>query len=98
MSSTRIDIDRIALTLYGVSPADAQGAATAIEALLRQRLAGWRPDVAGVSPFNLGSLDLGSVDIAARLDTPALATLIADRLIAQLDRALTRSSAAPEGV
>jgi hypothetical protein len=98
MSNTRVDIDRIALTLYGVSPAEAQSAATAIEALLRQRLAGWRPDVAGASPFDLGSLDLGSVEIAARLDAPALATLISDRLIAQLDRALTHPSASPEDV
>jgi hypothetical protein len=98
MSNTRVDIDRIALTLYGVSPAEAQSAATAIEALLRQRLAGWRPDVAGAAPFDLGSLDLGSVDVAARLDAPALATLIADRLIAQFDRALTRPGASSEGV
>jgi hypothetical protein len=98
MSSTTIDIDRIELTLYGVSPAEAQLAATEIDALLRQRLAGWRPDIAGSAPINLGNLDLGRADIGARLDAPALATLIADRLIGQLDRALTRSSPASEGV
>jgi hypothetical protein len=98
MSNTRVDIDRIALTLYGVSPAEAQSAATAIEALLRQRLAGWRPEIAGASPLDLGSLDLGSVEIAVRLDAPALATLISDRLIAQLDRAFTHPSAPPEDV
>jgi hypothetical protein len=97
MSAITVDIDRIELTLLGVSPAEAQSAATAIDALLRQRLAGWRPDIAGVSPVALGNLDLGRVDVAARLDAPVLATLIADRLIAQLDGALTRPGAAGEG-
>jgi hypothetical protein len=98
MSSTTVDIDRIELTLYGVSPAEAQSAAAEIDALLRLRLAGWRPDMAGSAPVDLGSLDLGSINLAARLDAPALATLIADRLIGKLDRALTRSSPASEGV
>ncbi|GLR87952.1 hypothetical protein [Bradyrhizobium iriomotense] len=93
-----IDIDRIELTLFGVSPAAAQSAATELEALLRQRLAGWRPDIAGTAPVALGNLDLGRVDAAARLDAPALATLIADRLIAQLDRAFARPTAATEDV
>ena len=49
-------------------------------------------------PFE-GDVDMRRVlDIAARLDAPALATLVADRLIAQLDRALARPSASPEGV
>jgi hypothetical protein len=97
MTATTVDIDRIELALFGVSPAEAQSAATAIDALLRQRLAGWRPDIAGASPVALGNIDLGRVEVAARLDGPALATLIADRLIAQLDGALTRPGAAREG-
>jgi hypothetical protein len=97
MSTTTVDIDRIELALFGVSPAEAQSAATAIDALLRQLLAGWRPDIAGASPVALGNLDLGRLDVAARLDGPALSTLIADHLIAQLDRTLTRPSAAGEG-
>jgi hypothetical protein len=98
MSSTTVDIDRIELTLHGVSPAEAQSAASEMGALLRQRLAGWRPDIAGASPVDLGNVDLGRVDVAALLDTRALATLIADRLIGQLDRALTRPSATSKGV
>ena len=97
MSATTVDIDRIELAFFGVSAAEAQSAATAIDALLRQRLAGWRPDIAGASPVALGKVDLGRVDVAARLDGPALGTLIADRLIAQLDGAVTRPSAAGEG-
>ena len=98
MSEARIDIDRIAVTLYGVSPTEAQGTATALAALLRQRLAGWRPDIAGAAPVDLGTIDLGSVDIGARLDGPALTALLADRLIAQLDRALAAPSASPGSV
>jgi hypothetical protein len=98
MSTATIDIDRLELALFGVSPAEAQSAAAGIEALLRQRLAGWRPDIAGAAPVNLGDLDLGRFDVATRLDAPALATLIADRLTAQLDRALARPGASTEGV
>jgi len=98
MSDTRVDIDRIALTLYGVSPAEAQAAANALAAILQQRLAGWRPDIAGGAPVDLGTVDLGSVDIGARLDATALTTLLGDRLIAQLDRAITAPIPAPEGV
>jgi hypothetical protein len=96
MSETLVLIDRIALTLFGLSPAEAQGAADAFAPLLRERLAGWRPDVAGAAPVDLGNLDLGSVDIAVRLDAPALATLLADRLIAQLDGALAAPAAKRE--
>jgi hypothetical protein len=98
MSTTRIDIDRIELALFGVSPAEAQSATARIETLLRQRLASWRPDIAGAAPVSLGSLDLGRLDLATRLDAPALATLIADRLIAQLDQALGRPGPSSEGV
>jgi hypothetical protein len=96
MNDTRVDIDRVALTLYGVSPAEAQAAANSLASMLRQRLAGWRPDVAGAVPIDLGNVDLGSFDIGARFDAPMLATLLADRLIAQLDRALRAQSAPSE--
>ena len=95
MSAATVDIDRIELALFGVSPAEAESAAATIEQLLRQRLAGWRPDIAGVSPTALGNLDLGRVDIT-RLDAPALATLIADRLIAQLEGAFAMPRATGE--
>ena len=97
MSDTSVDIDRIALALCGVSPAEAQTAANALASMLRQRLAGWRPDAAGAAPVDLGTIDLGSVTIGTWLDAPTLTTILADRLIAQLDRAIARSSASPEG-
>ena len=97
MSATTVDIDRIELALFGVAPAEAQSAAVSIEQLLRQRLAGWRPEFAAVSAIALGNVDLGRIDIAGRLDAPALATLIADRLIAQLDGALAEPKPAGEG-
>jgi hypothetical protein len=96
MSGTLVYIDHIALTLFGVSSVEAQGAADAFAALLRERLAGWRPDVAGAAPVELGHLDLGSVDIGDRLDAPTLATLLADRLVAQLDGALAAPAAKQE--
>ena len=98
MSDTRIDIERIILTLYSVSPAEAEGTATALAALLHQRLAHWRPEIARSAPIDLGTIDLGSVDIGARMDAPSLATLLADRLIAQLDHVVAAPSASEGGV
>ena len=97
MSATTVDIDRIELAMFGVSAAEAEAAAGAIDTALRHRLAGWRPDIIGAAPVSLGDLDLGRIDIA-RLDAPALATLIADRLIAQLDGAMAPASTTGEGV
>ena len=96
MSDTSIDIDRITVTLYGVPLADAENAATTFASLLRQRLAGWCPDVA--APADLGSINLGSVAIDARLDAPALTRFLADRLIAQLDGIFARRNPSEEDV
>jgi len=94
MSATRFDIGRITVSLTGISGADAEGAARGLEAALADRLGGWRPDVAGMAPMNLGAVDLGSVEIASRLDAAALADLIAGRLIDRVDAAVVRNKRA----
>lgn len=91
MSTARFAIDRIVVTLAGITPAEAERTARSLESALSERLGGWRPDVAGASPMNLGNIDLGSIALAARLDAPTLATIIGDHLIAWIDAAITRS-------
>lgn len=91
MSAARFDIGRIAVTLLGISASDAQSTAQGLEAALADRLGGWRPDIAGIAPMNLGNVDLGSVQLGARLDAPALASLIAARLIDHMDSAIART-------
>lgn len=86
--NARIAIDRIAVTLQGVSPAEAESTGRTLEAALIERLGGWRPDVAGSAPLTLGTVDLGSVQLA-RLDAPTLATILADRLAAAINRAVS---------
>jgi len=84
MDGARIAIDHIAVTL----PGEADGIDRALEAALVERLSGWRPDLAGAGILALGDLDLGSVTLTRRLDPPALAAVIADRLVERLDDAV----------
>jgi hypothetical protein len=90
MSTARFAIDRIAVTLQGISPAEAERTARSLEAALVERLGGWRPDIAGASPMHLGDADLGSIKLATRLDAQMLATIVADRLTAWIDGAIVR--------
>jgi hypothetical protein len=95
MSAAKFVIDRIALTLAGVAPGEAENIARTLEAALAERLGGWRPDVAGVAPLNLGTVKLEHVELPARLNTSALATIVADRLIGVLSRAIERQEKKP---
>lgn len=76
MSASRIDIDRIALTLRGV--AGAESFAPHLEAALAGRLGLLRP--AGTA-LNVGLADLGTVEVGPGMDARALADAIAQRLV-----------------
>jgi hypothetical protein len=88
--TARFAIDRVVVTLAGITPAEAERTARALQGALIERLGGWRPDVAGTAPLNLGVLDLGSIELA-RLDAATLAAIVGDRMMASIDAAITRS-------
>ena len=94
MSATRFAIDRVEVTLVGVPPADAESTVRSLEAALMDRLGGWRPELAGAMPMHLGDVDLGIVDLSARLDAGTLATLVFERLGDRLEQAVPRPGSA----
>ena len=93
MSATRFAIDRIEVTLLGVPPADAERTARSLEAALTERLGGWRPDLS-VGPMNLGDIDLGTVDLSARLDADVLATLLFECFVDRVEEAVAEPGSA----
>jgi hypothetical protein len=94
MSATRFAIDRIEVTLVGVPPADAESTVRSLEAALTDRLGGWRPDLAGVMPMDLGDIDLGTVDLSARLDAATLATLLFERFADRVEETVAEPRSA----
>ncbi len=94
MSATRFAIDRVEVTLVGVPPADAESTVRSLEAALMDRLGGWRPELAGAMPMHLGDVDLGIVDLSARLDAGTLATLVFERLGDRLEQAVAEPGSA----
>ncbi len=94
MSATRFAIDRVEVTLVGVPPADAESTVRSLKAALMDRLDGWRPDLAGATPMDLGDVDLGVVDLSARLDAATLATLVFERLGDRLEQAVAQPRSA----
>jgi hypothetical protein len=91
MSATRFAVDRVEVTLAGVPPADAESTARSLEAALVERLGGWRPDVAGATPMDLGDIDLGTVDLSTRLDAATLATLLFERFADRVQDAVAQT-------
>jgi len=94
MSATRFAIDRVEVTLVGVPPADAKSTVRSLEAALADRLGGWRPELAGAAPMDLGDVDLGSVELSARLDAATLAALVFERLGDRLEQAVAEPGSA----
>lgn len=80
MSPWRIAIDRLAITLHGVSETVAEQAAGNVERLLRARLAAGARSVRSDLPGDLASLRLSPVEATAALDGAVLAGIIAERL------------------
>lgn len=84
MSGTELRLDRLQVSLSGVSAEIAERAVDGLEAELRRRLG-------GVSSSELpwsdqAQLSLGTVHVKGRIDAAALRALIAERLVANLRR------------
>jgi hypothetical protein len=93
MSTNRFAIERIEVTLVGMPQADAERTARSLEAALTERLGGWRPDLS-VAPMDLGDIDLGTVDLVARLDADILATLLFERFTDRIEEAVAEPGSA----
>jgi len=93
MSAARLDIGRIDIVLSGIPQADAASTAHTLEVALRDRIGGWRLEIAGTVPLDLGDLDLGSVELA-RLDAPSLAVILLQRLAGGIENAEAESGSA----
>jgi len=91
MSPSRITIDRLAISLHGVSETVAEQAADNLERLLRARLAAGPRSVRSDLPGDLASLRISPVELAASLDGAALAEILADHLAAWLGGAPTET-------
>jgi hypothetical protein len=94
MSAIRFAVDRIEVTLVGVPPADAESTVRSLEAALTDRLGGWQPDIAGAVPMDLGDINLGTVDLSARLNAATLATLLFERFADQVEDAVAQPRSA----
>ncbi|MFN3324552.1 MAG: hypothetical protein ACK5AZ_13730 [Bryobacteraceae bacterium] len=90
MSTLRIELNRIRLTLHGVSPAVAEAAVAGLDAELRLRLAD--------APWSTArpiSIDVPSVSVRAVApvgDAAALRAVIADQLAEQILRSYEERS------
>jgi len=80
--SRMLDIDRLDITLHGVSADLADAAVSGLEDTLRRRLGGLRLDRAGSVP----ELRIDPLDLPSDADAAALRELIAEHLIAAIDR------------
>ena len=73
-----IEIDRIQISLFGVSAQIAEAAAEGLESELRRRLGVFPPN--DLAAFDAGELVLGSIEAPATLDAAALRGIIAERI------------------
>lgn len=80
--SRMLDIERLSITLHGVSADLADAAASGLEDALQRRLGGLRLDRAASLP----DLRIGPLDLPHRADAAALRELIAERLVEAIDR------------
>jgi hypothetical protein len=82
MSSTIIDIERLVISLHGVSAQVAEAAATGLEAEIRRRLGALA--VCEMTSLELGDLTMSPVHTETVLDASAVRGIIADRLVAAI--------------
>jgi hypothetical protein len=80
MTALRIDVDRLQISLHGVSTTVAGDFSTRIGRALEQRLSGLPAD-AVTADLDLGMLELGRIDLKDTPDAGALAGIVADRLV-----------------
>jgi hypothetical protein len=82
MSIVNLDIDRLSLSLHGVSAGIAQEAVADLAQELRRRLSSLPPQT--LPSLDAGTLALGPLHVDNTLDATALRGLIADRLVQAL--------------
>ena len=80
--SRMLDIDRLSITLHGVSADLAAAAVAGLEDALQRRLGGLRLDRAGFRR----DLHIGPLDLPDRADAATLRELIAERLLEAIER------------
>jgi hypothetical protein len=80
--SRLLDIERLSITLQGVSANLAEAAACGLEDALQRRLGGLRLDRAVSVP----ELRIGPLDLPRRADAATLRELIAEHVFAAIDR------------
>jgi len=78
MSSTVIEIERLAVSLHGISSQVVEAAAGGLEAEITRRLG--RLSLSGVRSLDLGDLAVSPLHTETVLDASALRGIIADRL------------------
>lgn len=83
--SRMVDIERLSITLHGVSADLAQGAVHGLEAAVQRRIGGLRIDRAG----NVSEIHVGPFDLPRGADATALRSLIAERLVEAINRSPT---------
>lgn len=89
MSNYRININRLNISMHGVSAAVVDEASENLEAELKRRLGTLRISQRGIA--DLGFINLGLIDIAPSTDGATLRSLIAERLSAALQQELQTS-------
>jgi hypothetical protein len=90
MSIVNLDIDRLSLSLHGVSASIAQEAVADLAQELRRRLSRLPPQ--SLPSLDMGGLAIGPLQASSTLDATSLRDLIADRLVQALfDRQATQT-------
>ena len=89
MSRYRLNIERINVSLHGVSAAVVEQASENLESELKRRLGTIRVSQRGAA--DPGFLNLGPIHVEPSADGAALRGLIAERLTAELQRQLHAS-------
>ncbi|MGH8265245.1 MAG: hypothetical protein ACRET4_17335 [Steroidobacteraceae bacterium] len=80
--SLSIDIERLSISLHGVSAQVAAAAASGLDGELRRRLGALAGR--GLTSGDLGSVRLGSIAVSGTLDAAQLRGLIVERLLLAL--------------
>ncbi len=78
MSGIIIDIERVAISLHGVSSQVIEEAVTGLEAEVRRRLGPLA--ISSLGPLHLGDMALSPLSTDTVLDASALRAIIADRM------------------
>jgi hypothetical protein len=82
MSIVNLDIDRLSISLHGVSAGVAQEAVADLAQELRRRLSNLPPQ--SLPSLDMGGLAIGPLQANSTLDATSLRDLIADRLVQAL--------------